>query len=187
MFFTPRRLTAAHSIIASIAIAALTVLSAAPAAAAIHSRFPPIKLDPNVPEPAITFSETRFDFGPIAAGQKVAHTFIVTNTGRALLQIEKPHASCGCTSATIGKQELKPGESTQIVAIYTAQNGFVGQMRKSVLVVSNDPIHGKWTLRLAGNVLPPAKSASAAQAATPMPNPAATGPSTKTAQLQTSK
>lgn len=165
--------TAVNPVIAAIVIATLGVFPSSQATAASHSRFPPIKLDPNVPVPTITFDQTRYDFGPIAAGQKVTHAFTVTNTGQALLRIEKPHASCGCTTATIGEQELKPGESTQIVATYTPPEGFTGEMRKSVLVVSNDPNHGKLTLRLAGRVLPPAKSDSASQPTPPLSNPAA--------------
>ncbi len=179
--------TAVHPVIAAIVIATLGVFPGSNATAAIHSRFPPIKLDPNIPVPTITFDQTRYDFGQIATGQKVAHAFIVTNTGRALLRIEKPHASCGCTTATIGEQELKPGESTQIVATYTAPERFTGAMRKSVLVISNDPIHGKLTLRLAGNVFSSAKSESASHSMPPIPHPAANGPSPETAKPQISK
>lgn len=136
----------------------LIALGGSPAAmAAIHSRFPPVELDSSSPQPTIAFDRTRYDFGPIAAGRRVEHTFIVTNTGRAILRLEKPLASCGCTSAAIGRQELKPGESTEIVAIYTPEKGFVGAMRRSILVVSNDPKHRKLTLRLAGDVLAPDK------------------------------
>jgi hypothetical protein len=124
------------------------------ASAAIHSRHPAPVVDPSVPVPTITFDQTSFNFGKIPAGQTVVHTFIVMNTGRAPLQLEEVKAVCGCTSTVVGKRSLKPGETTEIQAAYTPEKGFTGAMRKTIMIVCNDPAHAKLTLRLSGTVLP---------------------------------
>lgn len=139
---------------AAFAAVALAGLSAA---AAIHSRFPPRKIDPNIPAPVITFDRMNFDFGKIPAGGTVTHDFLVTNTGRATLQLQDVKPVCGCTSTVVGKRELKPGESTDILAAYTAEKGFSGPMRKTILIYCNDPAHPRLTLRMAGTVLAPEK------------------------------
>jgi hypothetical protein len=126
------------------------------APAAIHSRHPAPVVDPTVPVPVITFDQMSFDFGKIPAGKTVMHVFKVTNTGTAPLRLEDVKPICGCTSVVVENQrDLKPGESTEILAAYTAEKDFTGQMRKTIMVVCNDPAHSKLTLRLAGDVLPP--------------------------------
>jgi hypothetical protein len=134
---------------------ALGVLACRDGAAAIHSRYPAPVVDPSVPAPVITFDQMFFDFGKIPAGQTVVHDFIVSNTGRAPLQLEKVDAVCGCTSTLVGKRSLNPGESTKIIAVYTPEKGFTGAMQKTILVVCNDPAHPKLTLRFGGKVIPP--------------------------------
>lgn len=88
--------------------------------------------------PSITFDRTHADLGRISADKKVSTRFKVTNAGNAPLQISAVNASCGCTSTMLGNWYLKPGESSDIEAVFdpTRMKGIV---RKSLTVVSNDP------------------------------------------------
>lgn len=104
--------------------------------------------------PVITADEMFFDFGEIRHGQTVAHGFKVSNTGKATLHIKEIHANCGCTSTLIGKMNLEPGESTEIEAEFTPDKEFSGAVRKTILVVSDAPVHSKLILRFAADVLP---------------------------------
>jgi hypothetical protein len=138
----------------AIALGAATVSAAL---AATHSH-PPASAsesaDPAAPVPAITFDAMFFDFGKIAQAQTVVHTFKVTNTGQATLHIGDVKPVCGCTSTVVGKMDLAPGETTEIEAAYTPENGFSGAARKTILVLSDDPAHPKLTLRFSAEVLP---------------------------------
>lgn len=58
------------------------------------------------------FGEDEFDFGIIKqSGGKVSHEFIFTYTGDDPIKITGVPTSCACTSATVDKTELNPGDS----------------------------------------------------------------------------
>ena len=87
--------------------------------------------------PEITFERTHHDFGKINTDRKVRARFKVTNKGNANLQISAVNPSCGCTSTVLGNWNLKPGESSEIEAVFDP-HGQRGLVRKSLTVVSND-------------------------------------------------
>lgn len=88
--------------------------------------------------PDIAFERTHHDFGKITADRKVSARFKVTNKGNANLQISAVNPSCGCTSTVLGNWNLKPGESSEIEAVFDP-HGQRGLVRKSLTVVNNDP------------------------------------------------
>lgn len=59
----------------------------------------------------INFKESSVDFGDIVQGQKVEHTFILTNSGKQPLIISNVAATCGCTVPTWPKEPIAPGKS----------------------------------------------------------------------------
>ena len=67
-------------------------------------------------QPTLILQQTSFDFGDIKQGEKVSHTFVLSNGGGDLLKISDVSASCGCTAAAPEKNELAPGESTNLVS-----------------------------------------------------------------------
>lgn len=101
--------------------------------------------------PVITFEKTHHDFGKIDADRKVSYRFKVTNTGQATLNITRLNPSCGCTSTVVGKWSLAPGESTEVEASFDPR-GFRGLVRKSIQVISDDPVHGSLTLTFEATV-----------------------------------
>ena len=86
--------------------------------------------------PEITFEETEFDFGNIAKGTSVEHTFKFTNTGDAPLVITNASSSCGCTVPTYPKNEtIAPGESSEMLVKFNGSGN--GQVTKTVTVSAN--------------------------------------------------
>jgi len=74
----------------------------------------------------------------VPAGTVAHHTFQLTNTGNATLKITNVEVACGCTTVSLSKQELAPGESVGLVATVDTA-GFTGVVQKPIEVVSNDP------------------------------------------------
>jgi hypothetical protein len=62
------------------------------------------------------FSESVKDFGTTPRGPVLVHYFVVRNTSGQPVSIGQPRVSCGCTSASVIKSQLAPGETTAVVA-----------------------------------------------------------------------
>ena len=104
--------------------------------------------------PKIAFDATHFDFGRISPDKKVSHLYKVTNAGNAILSITNVRPACGCTSTVTGQWSVKPGESTDIEATFDPR-GQRGIVRKSIVVVSNDPASPETTLTFDAEVVQP--------------------------------
>ena len=92
-----------------------------------------------------------YDFGSVAEGIAVTHTFMLENTGDEVLEISGVRASCGCTTAELATDSIEPGESVALeVLVDTA--GFGGTISKSITVYSNDPGTPAFSLRVTGAV-----------------------------------
>lgn len=105
-----------------------------------------------VPTPVLTFNKTHHDFGRIHADRKVSYRFKATNTGGAPLQIKQVVPSCGCTYTLVGQWYLKPGESTEIEATFNPA-GMRGAVRKTMQIVSEDPVNPAITLSFEADVV----------------------------------
>ena len=103
--------------------------------------------------PRIDVDQTVFDFGTVVEGATVTHSFVLMNTGDALLVIQQAHASCGCTATFLSKRTLAPGESVPLETTLRT-NGYGGRtISKTVTVNSNDPDNPELILNLVGTVL----------------------------------
>jgi len=74
----------------------------------------------------------------VPAGAIAHHTFQLTNTGNATLTITNVEVACGCTTTSLPKHDLAPGESVGLVATVDTA-GFTGLVQKPIEVLSNDP------------------------------------------------
>jgi len=101
--------------------------------------------------PKIHYPEKTFQFGTLKPKETATYEFKVVNQGKSDLIIRKVHASCGCTAVKPEKNVLAPGESTTIKTIYTADKP--GNQRKSITVISNDPVNYKSILWVKGEVV----------------------------------
>lgn len=104
------------------------------------------------PKPALSFNKLHHDFGRISADRKVAYRFKATNIGAAPVQIKQVVPSCGCTYTLVGQWYLKPGEATEIEATFNPA-GMRGMVRKSMQVITEDPVNPSTTLSFEAEVI----------------------------------
>jgi len=108
-------------------------------------------------EPKALVKPMAYDFGDIIQDSVVTTYFVISNVGDDLLKIKKVWASCGCTAAMSEKNELKPGESTDIKVTFDSK-GKSGKQNKTVNIETNDPANSTVKLALTGNVINKEKS-----------------------------
>ena len=105
----------------------------------------------------LKFSETQHDFGIFSeeAG-KQTFDFIIKNTGRQPLVIQKVTATCGCTTPEWTKQPISPGSMGKVTAIYDPANR-PGAFDKTLTVYTNTKPETT-TLTIRGEVNPREKT-----------------------------
>jgi len=102
--------------------------------------------------PVVNVDDTEFAFGKIKQGDKVEHTYVLTNSGKSDLLIRKVKASCGCTAVQPEKKVIGPGESVNIKTVFNSA-GKVGNQNKTVTIITNDPRKSKLILWVKGEVI----------------------------------
>jgi len=95
------------------------------------------------------FSERVKDFGTVPFGQTQVHHFKVTNSSDKVVQISSVGVSCGCTTATLQANTLRPGESTYVTASMDTRR-FIGPKEVIVFVNFAQP-HEQVTLAVRAN------------------------------------
>ena len=109
----------------------------------------------------------------VQSSSVVSHVFTLTNSGDEELVISDVKPSCSCTTATLARPVLAPGESGSLEARVDT-TGLAGQVEKTVEVDSNDPLTPALVLRLTLNLPADTEPAApVAQSSTVGPGPAA--------------
>ena len=85
----------------------------------------------------LSFNEIEHDYGKVKSETDNTTNFIVTNTGKNPLIIEKVEASCGCTTPEKPEKPILPGKSDKIKVVFHPKPGQVGDQNKTVTVTSN--------------------------------------------------
>ena len=98
-----------------------------------------------------TFKESSHNFGEVAKGTPVSHTFKFVNEGSEDLLIEKVKPACGCTSEDYSKEAIAPGESGYVTLTYNAAKP--GVFNKSASVMSNSKDAPMLVLSFKGEVV----------------------------------
>jgi len=91
--------------------------------------------------PRIEITPSSYDFGVIPY-QAVEKGFTIRNIGGSPLRITGISTSCGCTRAEIQKEELLPGEETELLVTFNPNlmsERIVGEVYRVVYIKSNDP------------------------------------------------
>lgn len=88
----------------------------------------------------MSFDKTTIDFGMIKEDSENKASFIVTNTGKNPLIIEKVDVSCGCTTAKKPEKPIAPGKSDKIEIVFHPKVGQLDDQNKTVTISANtDP------------------------------------------------
>jgi hypothetical protein len=117
----------------------------------IEEDFTNMSADQLASAPVLSVDDPTFQFGTIQQGEKVEHTYVLTNSGKTDLLIRKVSASCGCTAVQPDKQVIPPGESVKIKTVFNSA-GKVGNQNKTVTIITNDPKNSKMILWVKGQV-----------------------------------
>ncbi|MFM7725744.1 MAG: DUF1573 domain-containing protein, partial [Flavobacteriales bacterium] len=74
-----------------------------------------IAIPPTVRKPVLELSEPSIDFGIIPARGAVLHEFLLCNNGNAQMVIDSVTTECGCTTPTLDRNIVLPGEFATLV------------------------------------------------------------------------
>ena len=86
--------------------------------------------------PEMSFDGTVHEFGSIAQGVVVEHTFKFSNTGSSPLIISSANGSCGCTVPIWPKEPIMPGDEGEIKVSFNSE-GKYGLQDKTVTINYN--------------------------------------------------
>ncbi|MDP3181230.1 MAG: DUF1573 domain-containing protein [Desulfobaccales bacterium] len=102
--------------------------------------------------PQASLTETTHDFGKVFEDAALTHTFVITNTGTAPLDILEVDPDCECTASRYDRS-IPPGgrgEITLTIKPYSV----IWQFKKDTKVRLNDPAHPEVILTLKGAAQP---------------------------------
>lgn len=89
--------------------------------------------------PVAELDPVTFEWGrQIENRGEYAFTFKVKNSGDEELQITRVRPGCSCTKVELKKQNLAPGESTEMTGVLTTK-GAEGAVHKGILLTTNEP------------------------------------------------
>lgn len=100
--------------------------------------------------PGELFAEKVMDFGVSPKGTILVHYFRFTNTTKQTLTLGNPRVSCGCVSAAVNTNQVKPGETAAVIAYMDTRRIPTPNTTKSVLVYVPfvAPVQEEVTLRV---------------------------------------
>ena len=100
--------------------------------------------------PGDLFAEKVMDFGVSPKGTILVHYFRFTNTTKQTLTLGNPRVSCGCVSAAVNTNQVKPGETAAVIAYMDTRRIPTPNTTKSVLVYVPfvAPVQEEVTLRV---------------------------------------
>lgn len=101
---------------------------------------------------AIEFEEDVHDYGNVPFEGNGTFAFVFKNTGTEPLIISSAKGSCGCTVPTWPQEPIAPGKSAKIDVTYDTKR--VGEINKSVTIMSNAVNEPVKVVKITGTVLP---------------------------------
>ncbi len=86
----------------------------------------------------VSFTKTLHNFGDIAEGEVVSHTFHFKNTGKESFIIRNIVSGCGCTTVNYDKAPLPPGKEGKLEITFNS-SGRYGKQYKEISIFANVP------------------------------------------------
>jgi len=99
--------------------------------------------------PIISVDNMVADFGEHWASPKMEHTYRITNTGNAPLEIKSVRPTCGCTIAGDYPKSIAQGETGEFPFTLNVAR-YQGPYTKAIFIFSNDPEHPQLRLDMKG-------------------------------------
>lgn len=96
---------------------------------------------------SLKWEQTEVELHPQAGDASAVGAFKYQNTGKQVVHFTSIHPSCGCTTATLKKNDVAPGESGEITATFKVGSS-TGVQQKTVRVETDDPSQPVTTLTL---------------------------------------
>ncbi len=93
------------------------------------------------------FPERSHDFGTVARGSKVHHSFKLINSTNQDIHIETWRTKCGCTDVRVGARDIPPGTQTVIEAVVDTTK-FSGYKASGLVLVLDRPMRAEIDLNL---------------------------------------
>ncbi len=87
--------------------------------------------------PKLVVEPAEFDFGYVPQHSKISHAFTLTSAGDDSLKIKKVIPGCGCTKTPLAKNELAPGEKTELEVIFSTKR-YANSVTKRPTIVTNE-------------------------------------------------
>jgi hypothetical protein len=106
----------------------------------VYEYFSPVPKSMEEVVPKLGLSETDIDLREISANSKVSRSITFTNMGKEPLLIRKVSANCSCVELNLGKDQLEPGERTDLKFTFDPK-GRRGIDHKHISIFSNDPLN----------------------------------------------
>jgi len=113
--------------------------------ATVHEYFDPIPLSEAQNLPKLVISENEVDLNRIKTNMPVSKIITLTNEGPKPLNIRKVVSNCDCLIFSLQKDELAPGEKTELVFTFDPK-GRKGIDHKTLTIFSNDPLNPTRTI-----------------------------------------
>ena len=93
------------------------------------------------------FPSRSFDFGTVARGSKVHHSFQLVNTTNSEIHIATYQTKCGCTEVRLGANTVPPGTQTIIEAVIDTTK-FQGPKASGLTLIIDKPQYRQVDLNL---------------------------------------
>ena len=108
--------------------------------AVVYEYFSPVPKSMEEMVPKLGLSDTDIDLREVSTNAKVSRSITFTNMGKETLMIRKVSANCSCVELNLGKDQLEPGEKTDLKFTFDPK-GRRGIDHKHISIFSNDPLN----------------------------------------------
>lgn len=88
---------------------------------------------------ASVFPDRTHDFGTVAKGSKLRHSFRITNSTEKEIHIQAYRTKCGCTEVKLGADRIPPGTQTTVEATLDTTN-FQGVKASGLTLILDQPV-----------------------------------------------
>lgn len=102
----------------------------------------------------LRWEQTEIELHPKASDAEAIANFKYENKGSNVINIKNVRSSCGCTVASLKKNEVAPGEKGEVTATFKI-GGRTGIQQKTVTVETDDPTQPSITLLLKAMIATP--------------------------------